>query len=496
MSRGSRISVLAFALVTCAAGAEAATLTVANSNDSGPGSLRAAVLAANAADPAEPQDIVFAPGVDGLTLGAPLPVLEHPHISLRGAGGSNGTPTLSGEDSRPLLRVASTVERLGLSDLVLEAGRGSTGAGCLDGVALLNTAVVEIERVSFVECRQDNDDTAVGGAVYLNGQVSMRDSRIEQSLAIGSQAAAGGAIGFGIGSLQIERSVISDNGAVGADAGTAFGGGIAMIVPGSATLEIRDSLLARNEAGQGGALYLRNAETLLVRSGLVGNAAEFGSAAQAQALNNAPVRLSLESSTVLDNEARQRGALHLIGTTSTLRLRNVTLWNNSAGDTINDLPGAHISLQGARLQSVHSTLVGRIGSLVAGGPTPLGSACVLNAGPGNNPFVAGNIATDNTCTALMPQINAGNEAALGLGAREFTALGVPFYPLLAGSPLLDAGIGSTAGPTAFDTCAPLDVRGSARPDDGNLDGTPRCDIGAYELNTTAIFRNGFEAGAP
>ncbi|SDD35544.1 choice-of-anchor Q domain-containing protein [Aquimonas voraii] len=493
MSRGLRICVLASAMMAFAAGADAATLTVSNSNDSGPGSLRAAVLAANAAHPAEDQNIVFAQGVDGLSFGEPLPVLEHPRITLRGAGGPGGAPTLSGEDSTPLLRVASTVERLGLSDLVLEAGRGSVGAGCLDAIAMLDSAVVEIDRVTFSACRQDNDDTALGGAISLNGQVTIRDSRIEESRAIGAQAAAGGAILFGVGSLRIERSVLLDNQALGAGASTAFGGGIAMIVPGSATLEIHDSLLQFNAAGQGGALYLRNVDSSVLRSGLVGNAAEFGSAIQAQALNNAPLRLSLESSTVFDNEASERGALHVIGPTASLRMRNVSLWNNAAGDTVSDLPGAHLSLQGARLQSVHSTLIGRIGTRVAGGPTPLGSACVLNAGPGNAPFVAGNIATDNTCTALMPQINAGDEAALGLGARELTALGVPFYPLLAGSVLLDAGIGSTAGPTAFDTCAPLDVRGSARPDDGDLDGTPRCDIGAFELNTTAIFRDGFES---
>lgn len=496
MSRGLCFSTWALVLASGSMSLNAATLTVSNSNDSGPGSLRAAILAANAAAPAEPQNIVFAPGVDGLSFGEPLPVLEHPDISVRGAGGSNGVPTLQGEDSKPLLRVASSVQRLGLSDLVLEAGRGSVGAGCLDAIAMLDSAVVEIDRVTFSACRQDNDDTALGGAISLNGQASIRDSRIEESLAIGAQAAAGGAILFAVGSLRIERSVLRDNEAIGADAATAFGGGIAMIVPGSATLEIHDSLLQFNAAGQGGALYLRNAESLVLRSGLVGNAGEFGSAIQAQALNSAPLRLSLESSTVFDNEASERGALHVIGSTASLRMRNVSLWNNSAGDANSDLPGAHLSLQGARLQSVHSTLVGRIGTRVPAGPTPLGSACVLNAGPGNTPFVAGNIATDNTCAALMPQINPGNEAALGLGVREFTALGVPFYPLLAGSPLIDAGIGSTAGPTAFDTCAPLDVRGSARPDDGDLDGTSRCDIGAYERNAVGIFSNGFESVTP
>jgi hypothetical protein len=51
--------------------------------------------------------------------------------------------------------------------------------------------------------------------------------------------------------------------------------------------------------------------------------------------------------------------------------------------------------------------------------------------------------------------------------------------LLSGSPAIDAG--NPAVPGSGDaTCAAIDQRGVVRPQDGNSDGTARCDMGAYE----------------
>jgi CSLREA domain-containing protein len=60
----------------------------------------------------------------------------------------------------------------------------------------------------------------------------------------------------------------------------------------------------------------------------------------------------------------------------------------------------------------------------------------------------------------------------------------PTLALLAGSPAIDAANPVPPGSTAL-ACPPTDQRGVSRPQDGNLDGQPVCDIGAYELRTGA-----------
>ncbi len=62
----------------------------------------------------------------------------------------------------------------------------------------------------------------------------------------------------------------------------------------------------------------------------------------------------------------------------------------------------------------------------------------------------------------------------------------PTMALSAGSPAIDAG-GSTGGPA-------IDQRGVGRPIDGDEDGTPTCDIGAFEFQAVPIFTDDLRVG--
>ena len=61
----------------------------------------------------------------------------------------------------------------------------------------------------------------------------------------------------------------------------------------------------------------------------------------------------------------------------------------------------------------------------------------------------------------------------------------PTMALSAGSPAIDAG--GSAG------CPATDQRGVGRPIDGDEDGTPTCDIGAFEFQSVPIFTDDFES---
>jgi hypothetical protein len=71
-----------------------------------------------------------------------------------------------------------------------------------------------------------------------------------------------------------------------------------------------------------------------------------------------------------------------------------------------------------------------------------------------------------------------------LGALTGNGGPTPTSSLLSGSPAVDSG--------PLSGCPPTDQRGLPRPVDGNGDGTPACDIGAFELEPGLVFSDGFD----
>lgn len=135
---------------------------VTNTNDSGPGSLRAALTAVNAGDVVE----FNLPANSTITLTSGE-LAVHRALTIDGSSALN--LTVSGKRaSRVLLATAP----LTIRDLTITDGNASE-----DGGGILATAALTLTRVRVVNNKSDSS----GGGVYVEGVVALRDSLFQQN---------------------------------------------------------------------------------------------------------------------------------------------------------------------------------------------------------------------------------------------------------------------------------------------------------------------------
>lgn len=157
-------------------------------------------------------------------------------------------------------------------------------------------------------------------------------------------------------------------------------------------------------------------------------------------------------------------------------LNHVTITGNSGGSGFIE-PAGSLNVYGADVTLSNSILAGNRstsvrpncgvfdgGSLQSDGYNLLGdlAECDLTPGPSD-------IVTDDA--QLLPAQSAPGE--------------VPTVSPKLGSSAIDNG--------GADSCAATDARGVIRPQDGNGNGVPECDIGAVEVNFDALFESNFES---
>ncbi len=197
--------------------AHAATFTVTNLNDSGAGSLRQAVIDANAAAGAD--TIIFS--VSGtITLGSTLPdITDAAGLTMDGAG---QTVTISGGNLERVLWVNAS---LTLNNLTIANGFAGNGGGIFNGGTLT------ITNSTFSGNHADN-----GGGIFNNaGTLAITNSTFSGN----SASADGGAIASH-GTLAITNSTFSGNSAGGE------GGGIKYL---SGTVTLRNTIVANSTGG-------------------------------------------------------------------------------------------------------------------------------------------------------------------------------------------------------------------------------------------------------
>lgn len=227
------------------------TFTVTNDNDAGRGSLRQAIIDANARSGRD--TITFAPKVSGtIDLESTLPALQGA-VELRGPGAEKLTVRRNPAPDTPRFGIFVTLQRsiVTISDLRISGGRAPYGGGIYGG----SDGELTIQNVVFAT----NAANWWGGAIKSWGGLTVRDSTFSANT-----AANGGAIESN-GRVSVEGSTFSRNEAN-------YGGGINHFSYGNVST-IRNSTFSANTANYDGG-GIRNFDTLDIEgSTLSGNTA-------------------------------------------------------------------------------------------------------------------------------------------------------------------------------------------------------------------------------
>jgi hypothetical protein len=384
-----------------------------------------------------------------------------------------------------------------------------TGAGA-------DTTIIDgggLDRVFHVDPRGDRIAVTIRRVTIQNGRgVGVSFVRADGAgVLLGStQTIYGGLIPSG--SLTIADSVIRGNSTPGQ------GGGVANRV---GTLTLVDSTVRDNTASTGGGLFNEQSSTThVLRSTLRNNtvAGQFSNGGGGICSFGDEVTLvdSTVSGNVVSSEiGTNGGGIAVYG--GVLHLRNTTVSGNRTEPPRGGSAGGGIYFQSTGASTVSSSTItdnaatGTAGAGVGGGGIARyagisGSMVLSNTiVAGNRAIVGGAPAAGPDCASDAGRMQSAGYNLIGNGAgcnfaqtatdRVGTAAD-PIDPMLgpltdnggptqthalaAGSPAIDAANPAAPG-SGGDACPATDQRGIQRLQDGNGDGIPRCDIGAFEL---------------
>jgi hypothetical protein len=314
-------------------------LTVTSLADSGPGSLRAAIQAADAGSRTAQFTIGFT--VTGtIDLQSPLPDLNN-RIAVQGPGASSLTvERLAGATFSTAIVTVDAGQTASLSGLTVANGNagGIKNNGTLtvaSSAALNNTGatspvfnnsttfgggVYNFGTLTLIRSTVSGDSATFGGGIYNAGTLTISGSTVS-----GNSALHGGGV-FNDGTLTISGSTVSGNSAAGRgggidnDAGTStvvsstFSGnsaGVGGAIFNSSfdgTLDVRGSTLSGNTTTTDGGAIFNDGTATVEDCTLSGNTASEagGGIFNGVDAHGVPGTLALKGSTVLDNLALAR----------------------------------------------------------------------------------------------------------------------------------------------------------------------------------------------
>jgi len=407
----------------------AATLTVTNTNDSGAGSLRQAIVDAAASD-----TINFDASLAGTTIHLASTITLSQNVTIDGA--ALAVPiTISGDSDNDgmgdvtifMINPGVTVV---INSLVLTRGNAVND----NGGAISNNGTLTINNSTLVE-NHAQDSSYSGGAIYSSDALTVNNSNF-----LNNTAPYGGGAIQAVGTLNISNSTFSYS-------YTNSGGGGGAIYS-AATTTITNSTFTHNTAAtvNGGGIYVVTGTTTVTGSTFAYNSAGGGASIAVQTGT-----LNVSNSTFANNTTTGiSGGIYNYGT--------VNLYNSTFSDN----------------SGVVGTDVGNFGTfnfannIMANTVSGSGLSCYNTGTIGTN---LNNLIEDTspTCSPALMSV----DPLLGPLADNggYTQTMAP----LSGSPVIDAGDDTTCAAAPVNNA---DQRGVTRPI-----GT-HCDLGAVEYVTT------------
>jgi len=223
-------------------------------------------------------------------------------LTIRGGSGVTSAGGISNNSGSTLT----------LTDTMITANQADTAAGWGGGMQTAGTCTITNSVI------HDNEASRAGG-IDASGPTTIQDSRITDNRALGGAAdwAGGGILAFNPGSItRLIRTVVSGN------TSASLGGGLHAWGP----VEIEDSTFEDNHAGKfGGGISIPAFRTVTIkRSSFFRNTTDGAGSAIGVETDGT---LEITNSTVDMNEAGEDGAIAVEGTAS---LTNVTISRNEA----------------------------------------------------------------------------------------------------------------------------------------------------------------------
>ncbi len=433
---------------------------VTNTNDSGAGSLRQAILNANATTGAD--TITFAgvftddiPDIITLTSGK---LIITDDITILGTGVSN--LTISGNDFSGVFEISGTGTDATIDSLKIANANDLLGSILLNSNTSLNltNSTVSDNRGTVggifnkgnlsltASTVSGNRGSSFGGGIFNKGNLSLTASTVSDNIAYNYYDSAYGGGIFNTGNLSITESTISNNVALGQGIGRggpniypSYGGGIYN----SGTADITSSTLSDNRAAIGG--------------GGVFNDGTF----------------SLTNSTVSGNIAAYRGGG--IQNKGTLTLTNDTITNNNTDGSYGGPPD-----NGGVFNESDGTII--IGNTIIAGNFAGGETSIFNPDVVGNFTDVGNnlIGNDTGSTGFTTNSIVGTNANLidpKLGLLQDNGGATSTHPLL---------VDSLAINTGNNALIPADVTTDQRGAGFDRIISTTVDIGAYESSSLVV----------